>query len=351
MVSVAITGAAGSVGRRLCRVLLESDAAERIVAIDRRAAEVHDDRISWHTRELTTSSASASDLADLFDGVDVVVHLASVPPLVEGQPGGGDVALAKMVFSAMDRSGVHRMVLLSSATVYGARQGNPVPLTEDAPVAPNPEFRYAVDKAATERLADRWRGESPERLLAILRPTTAVAEDEASDVAHALYAHAALRAGDADPPVQFIHLDDVASAAGVAVTGRLDGVFNVAPDGWIPPDELRELAGPTPRLRLPERLVTAVDAVRWRYGSAPTPPGLVPYTMYSWVVANDRLRAAGWAPDNSNEEAYVRGHRPGPLDVLSPKRRQELALGATGGALVAGLGAAAAGARILLRKR
>ena len=67
------------------------------------------------------------------------------------------------------------------------------------------------------------------------------------------------------------------------------------------------------------------------------PPGLVPYTQYPWVVASDRLRATGWTPRWTNEEAFVAGHAGSPWSMLSPKRRQELALTA------AGAGAAAFG--------
>ena len=59
-------------------------------------------------------------------------------------------------------------------------------------------------------------------------------------------------------------------------------------------------------------------------------------------AAGRRLGAA-----SSNEEAYVGAHRAGPWATLSPRRRQELALGAAGVALAG----AAVGAVALLRRR
>jgi hypothetical protein len=73
---------------------------------------------------------------------------------------------------------------------------------------------------------------------------------------------------------------------------------------------------------------------------------LLPYTIHAWVVANDRLKAAGWTPTSTNEEAYVAGHRPAPWATLSPQRRQELALGGAAAALVG----AAAGTVALVRR-
>ena len=94
-------------------------------------------------------------------------------------------------------------------------------------------------------------------------------------------------------------------------------------------------------MRLPERLALRLAGLRWRWRLAPTPPSLLPFTVHPWVVANDRLKADGWEPARSNEEAYVGAHRAGPWATLSPRRRQELALGAAGAALVGGAALAA----------
>jgi UDP-glucose 4-epimerase len=163
----------------------------------------------------------------------------------------------------------------------------------------------------------------------------------------ALRTAAAVRpAGSEDPPAQYVHLDDVASAVELALRSHLDGPFNVAPDGWIPGDQVQALAG-VPRLRVPDAVVQKLASARWKLGLSSTPPGLLPYTIHPWVIANDRLKAAGWSPTSTNEEAYVAGHRPTPWATVSPQRRQELALGAAGAALVA----AAAGTVALIRRR
>jgi hypothetical protein len=51
------------------------------------------------------------------------------------------------------------------------------------------------------------------------------------------------------------------------------------------------------------------------------------YTKAPWLVANDRLKAAGWRPSNSNEQAYVEGTEAKWWTMITPKRKQELALG------------------------
>ena len=169
-------------------------------------------------------------------------------------------------------------------------------------------------------------------------------------MARALTASAGLRVGDVDPPVQFLHFDDLASATALVVEERLSGVFNVAPDAWIPPDQMRALAG-RPRPRVPIWVARRLVGLRWRLGLSATPPEVLPWVMHPWVVANDRLRAAGWTPSHTNEEAYVAATEPGPLDTLSPKRRQELALGVVGVTAVSATAGLAVLVRRMLRRR
>ena len=54
------------------------------------------------------------------------------------------------------------------------------------------------------------------------------------------------RFGEDDPPAQFLHLDDLASAVVLAAEQQLDGVYNVAPDGWVAGERVRALAGAVP---------------------------------------------------------------------------------------------------------
>jgi hypothetical protein len=51
-------------------------------------------------------------------------------------------------------------------------------------------------------------------------------------------------------------------------------------------------------------------------------------------VANDKLRAEGWVPTVTNEQAYVEGTEARWWTMITPKRRQEVALA---GVVVAGV--------------
>jgi hypothetical protein len=104
-------------------------------------------------------------------------------------------------------------------------------------------------------------------------------------------------------------------------------------------ERVRALSGARPRIRLPDRVAEVVGAVRWRFQRGPIPPGLGSYTREPWLVANDRLKAHGWVPTVTNEQAFVEGTEARWWTMITPKRRQELALA---GMITASLGATAA---------
>ncbi len=174
--------------------------------------------------------------------------------------------------------------------------------------------------------------------MTMLRPAIPIAESGTSSLARALTAGYGLVFGEIDPDSQFVHHDDVASAVALAVERSLDGVYNVAPDGSIPGDRVRALSGNRLRLPLPERLADVVEALRWRFQRGPIPPGLRSYTRAPWIVANDKLRAEGWRPTVTNEQAYVEGTEAKWWTMITPKRRQELALIAMVAVIVTGIG-------------
>ena len=231
-------------------------------------------------------------------------------------------------------TGASHVVMVSSAMVYGALENNPVPLTEGAVLRPDPDFVYARQLASAEELVEDWRRAGGDRTAAVLRPVVVMAGDGSSSLARALAAGLGRRYGEDDPGAQFVHLDDVAAAVVLAADRRLDGVYNVAPDGWIPGERVRALLGERVRIPLPERVAEVVDRLRWRFQRGPIPPGLVAYVRQPWLVANDRLRAEGWRPTVTNEQAFVEGTEAKWWTMVTPKRRQELALGAMVGAIV-----------------
>lgn len=291
------------------------------------------ERLSGHAAGFLVRDLNAVDWGT--NEIDVIVHLS---------PGDHDALVARatsavagtpeLLALASEHSTRH-IVLLSSALVYGAWPNNPVPLTEEAALRPDFGFAFARQLATVEQLVDDWRERHPDRSVTVLRPVPAMAQDGTSGLVRALAAGVGGRMGEEDVPAQFVHLDDLADAVVLAVSRQLDGIYNVAPDGHVPGSRVRSLSGMVPRVRLPGRTAEIVADLQWRFQRGPIPPGLRPYVRSPWLVSNDRMRAEGWSPTVTNEQAFVEGTDAKWWTMLTPKRKQELALGAAAIGLVA----------------
>ncbi len=332
MQRVVVIGGNGRVGRRVISELARSGAAEP-VAVDRALRGFRSD-IETHRLEV-----GRDDLASVLAGADAVVSVLEDPSRRDDLAAAQGPASA--LIAAVRSAGVPHVVHVSSALVYGAHADNPVPLTEAAPIRPVLALGPAVVKAELDRAFTALS--AADRTVAVLRPTTTLSPGWDAWLARGLRRGMTVREDEADPPVQFLHLDDLVSAVCLAALDGLAGPFNVAPDGWIGPERFRQLAGGF-RVRVGpvEASGRAADVAAAARAAVrrPVPEGLDAHVRHPWVVANDRLRAAGWDPAYSNEQAYVAGTSAPPWAAVSPKRRQELALG-VGGLGVAGATAAA----------
>jgi nucleoside-diphosphate-sugar epimerase len=279
---------------------------------------------------------SSGALVDDTEVIPIAVHLAAGDHDARARRRESVTSGVAALLETAQQHSVEHLVLVSSAMVYGAWTNNPVPLTEDAALRPDLDFVFARQLASVEQMVDDWRTSAAGRTVTVLRPVVTMAADGTSGLARALAAGMGQRSGEDDPGAQFLHLDDLASAVVIATQRRLDGVFNVAPDGWVAGERVRALAGSAPKVKLPDRLAEVVSRLRWRFQRGPIPPGLRSYTKSPWLVANDRLKAMGWRPTVTNEQAYVEGTEAKWWTMITPKRKQELSLGAMG-ALTAGL--------------
>jgi nucleoside-diphosphate-sugar epimerase len=342
MRTVAVTGVSGLVGRRV-RAGLEQQGLQQIIAIDGEpsAVGVSGGKDRGHG---VTIDLSGPELKSVLEGAQTLVHLAwTLAPA--RHPAGhavGNVETFRHVLDAAGAAGVRSIVLLSSATVYGAWPDNPVPLTESAPLRPNPGFVDAVHHAEAERLLADWADDHPGTRVAILRPVTVVGPGVDTWLSRALSGDRATRVTGSNLPRQFVHVDDVAAAVILAAVEPLTGTFNVTPDGWVAESTVRALGRGRPVVPLPRNVAAVAALLGWEAHLAVTPPALLPLLEHPWVVANDRLRAAGWQPRHSNEEALVAGRPGSRWREMSPRRRQETALGAAamliGGAVATGFG-------------
>jgi nucleoside-diphosphate-sugar epimerase len=144
----------------------------------------------------------------------------------------------------------------------------------------------------------------------------------------------------AAPLLQVVHVDDLVSALALVATRDLPGVYNVAADGWLAPEEARELVTSSPVPSLPAEALERVLRRTWELGIGDVPPGVVPYLTHPWVIANDKLHGAGWAPARTNADAIAEARA-----ALPPRRRARTT------AAAGAVGLSALGAAVAVRRR
>ncbi len=304
VITVAVTGASGLVGQHLLGVLAADERVGRIVALDVRVPYRSARKSEFHLVDITHS-----EIKKLLDRANVLVHLASIvdPIPDEALMARVNVGGTRRVLDAAAAVGVAKVVRVSGAAVYGAWANNPVPITEAAPLRPNPGFSPAVQAAEVERLLAEWRDEHPGVVVTTLRTAPVLGPGAERLSSRLLLGRPALRVLGAAAPVQAVHTDDLVDALARVVLENHPGVFNVAADGWLDHHDARMRGQRSWMPPLPAELLERVLGTAWRRGLGQVPPGVVPYLVHPWVVANDALKAIGWSPRHSNEEAMASG--------------------------------------------
>ncbi len=346
MQRLVITGSSGALGQRLVALLAEEEAEtghqlfDEIIAVDRLPLPVSTLRPSGVRAFVRDLSASDTEgLVELFSDVDVLVHLATDGTDIDNPIKDVDQTRAKRVFDAAAEAHVGHVVVVSSAVVYGAWPDNPVPMTEAAPIRVNPGFAFAEGRVLLEQQATDWATQT-RRTVTILRPCVSPLATGTSG-----WLAKAVRPSRLDqliaplPAVQFVHVDDVASAVLHASVERLDGVFNVAPDGWLTGEEVPALLGTILSIPATGRFHDIASAgARLVVRSRRRPEGAKPWSVQPWVIANDRLKATGWAPRSTSAEVIVASRRPSKIAALFARKRQEATIAAVGTVSVGVLG-------------
>ena len=193
---VVVVGASGNVGTSVLRELADEPLVESVVGVCRRVPSLQFPKVEWRAADVATSS-----LEPLFRGADAVVHLAWLI-----QPGRDrnltrrvNVLGSERVFRAVTGSSVRTLVYASSVGAYGHGPKDRR-VDESWHTTGTENSFYARDKAAVERLLDRFEREQPGVRAVRLRPGLIFSRESASEIRRLFAGAAAARQPRAPGP-------------------------------------------------------------------------------------------------------------------------------------------------------
>jgi nucleoside-diphosphate-sugar epimerase len=235
-----VTGAAGFVGSHLCESLLMR--GDEVVGVDsftdfydRRHKEANAAILcTWDRFVLRRSDLLIDPLEPIFDGADVVFHLAGQPGV---RPSWGqefatyvdrNVGLTQRLLEAVRHVSLRLFVYASSSSVYGDAEAYPT--TES--ICPRPVSPYGVTKLAAEHLCELYRTAFAVPT-ASLRLFTVYGPRQRPDVAFSRLVSSVLSGypftlyGDGEQTRDFTFVDDVVDAMLRVANAEWTGVANV----------------------------------------------------------------------------------------------------------------------------
>ncbi|HOF62922.1 MAG TPA: NAD(P)H-binding protein [Dermatophilaceae bacterium] len=337
-ITVAVAEASSPVGRAVVEALLVArtrrEPWETPVALGpARDAGV---RATWRTADLDTPN-----LARALDGVDALVWSAAATDLestlsVSPQRRRDRVtARARAIVTSAAAAQVPRLVVVTSAMVYGAAPDNPVPLPEEAPLNAVGEGGIVGDLLAVEEVVAQARLVHPGLTITVIRPAALVGPAVDTIVTRHFEAPRLLTVKGANPAWQFCHVADLGSAVLAVIRHGLGPVVTAGSEGYLTQEQVEARTGMR-RVELSASAALGTAQRLHRFGVLPAPASELALAIHPWAIDSASLLSVGWQPAYDDETCLgvllesIRGRRALAGRRVAPK---DAALGAASAAV------------------
>jgi UDP-glucose 4-epimerase len=281
---VLITGICGRLGRLLSRSLHRKT---EVVGIDRRAFEGRPKDVIHH--QVDVRRKKTRDI--LRSGqVDTLVHLGTMhdPRESDEERHSWNVAGFQSLLQYAAKYGIRKVVVLSSANVYGPNPDNPQFLTEDAPLLGAQRFSAIRDLTEVDMLAQNFLWRHPEIETVVLRPCHILGRVHNAP-SNYLRAELPIMILGFDPMVQVVHERDVVHAMELALEPGRRGIYNLRGPGELPLSRAFDLIGKRP-VFFPAGLARRALNGLWRSRISNFPVPELDHIRYVCMVDDHRAR-------------------------------------------------------------
>ncbi len=196
---------------------------------------------------------------------------------------------------------VPKLVLMSSASLYGGRPSNPQFLTEEAPLMAGSRFALIADQVQVDMLAQSFFWRAPACQTVILRPCQIIGKVQNAFTKYLRTERVPVLMGF-DPMIQLLHEEDIIDAVMATLEPRVQGIFNLAGPTAAPLSMiLRRLGRQT--IGVPHFLARPILRHAFRLKLTSFPADEVDYIQYQCLVDDARARGTlEWKPIRSMTE-------------------------------------------------
>ncbi len=283
---VLVTGICGRLGKEVCRVLHRE---HQVVGVDRRPFPDRPKDVVHVPVDLRKRQ-----LQDVFrtERPDAVVHLGVMhdPRMSETEHHEWNVVGLGKLLEYTAKYEVKKLIMLSSANVYGPAPDNPQFLDEDRPLLASARANTMRDLIDVDMLTQGffWKHASTETV--ILRPVHILGRVRNAPSNYFRLSPTPTLLGF-DPMIQVIHELDVVRAISQSLTRGVRGIFNVAGPDALPLSEAIHIGGRS-AFPLPHSLLGAAMKQMWSLRLTNFPVPELDHIRFVCMVRDERARAA-----------------------------------------------------------
>ncbi|MFB4313751.1 NAD-dependent epimerase/dehydratase family protein [Actinomadura sp. 21ATH] len=303
---VLVTGVSRFLGARVANTLQADPGIERVIGVDTVPPATPLGRTEFVRVDIRTPSiAKVISSAE----VDTVVHLNLVtsPSVPRSKVKEFNVIGTMQLLAACQRSpDTRKLVVRSSAAVYGSSPMDPAVFGEDDEPVEAPRSGYAKDACEVEGFVRGLCRRRSDLTVSVLRFANFLGPGVDSPLTRYLRLPVVPTVLGFDPRLQFVHEDD-----GVEVLRRMTvedhpGTYNVAGDGVLLLSQALRRAGRS-YVPLPSPSISVAGDMGRRFaGMTGFSPELLRWLTYGRVLDTGRLVAElSWRPKYTTEAAFA----------------------------------------------
>jgi UDP-glucose 4-epimerase len=333
---VLVTGVSRYLGGRFAQQLSTTPGISRVLGVDV-VPPPHDIGSTEFVRADIRNPLIAKVIARA--EVDTVVHMNVIATPLSA---GGQVSMKEinvigtmqLLAACQKAPSLRRLVVKSTAAVYGSSPRDPVSFTEDMGAKELPKSGWGKDSVEVEGYVRGFSRRRPDVDVAVLRLANFIGPGVRTALTDYFELPMVPTVLGFDPRLQFVHEDDGLHALRLATVGDVTGVVNVAGDGVLTVCQAVGMTG-RPSVPVPSPLVSAVVRAVRRTGRADVPDDQIRLLSYGRGMDTTRMRQhLRLEPRYGSREAFAdyvagRGLR-GPLSSEVLQGVEGVVLGAAG---------------------